>query len=213
VKTVTGARIVTPGDWSDLDLHPSSRHGSIRRAVRQAVMRDPGLEGNAVRLIGLLDDIARRAYDSGGFFCSSLVLGSLETGLLVANVLIQITPDDEKQHVAGAADWCAGMAAAVSCDPDWAEADVSVVALPFAGEAVRLVVASGGVCVQYLVPVAESAQQFVLTFTSPYAPNPTPLISLFDSMASSFAPEYDDIDGDSGDVLAGVVRFDAATNG
>lgn len=194
MKSLAGARIVTPGDWSDLDLDPSTRHSSISRAVRRAVTRDPALEGNAVRLIGLLDDIARRAHDSGGFFCSSLVLGSLDTGLLVANVLIQITPDDEKQRTLGAAEWCAGIAAAAACDPEWAAATVSVVSLPLAGAAVRIVVASGGVCVQYLVPVAESGRHFVLTFTSPYTPTAAPLISLFDSMAASFAPEYDDTD-------------------
>jgi hypothetical protein len=213
VKTVTGARIVTPGDWSDLDLHPSSRHGSIRRAVRQAVTRDPGLEGNAVRLIGLLDDIARRAYESGGFFCSSLVLGSLETGLLVANVLIQITPDDEKQRVVDAAEWCTGIAAAVSCDPDWPEAAVSVVPLPLAGDAVRIAVESGGVCLQYLVPIAESTRHFVLTFTSPYAPSAAPLISLFDSMAASFAPEYNETDAGGAEAMAGAASFGVATTG
>lgn len=209
MKTLTGARIVTPGDWSDLDLDPSTRHSSISRAVRQAVARDPGLEGNAVRLIGLLDDIARRAYDSGGFFCSSLVLGSLDTGLLVANVLIQITPDDEEQPVVGAADWCAGIAAAASCDPEWEQAQVSVPSLPLVGDAVRIVVVSGGVCVQYLVPVSESGRHFVLTFTSPYAPTAEPLIALFDSMAASFAPEYDDIDGEPTEPLVEAGACDA----
>lgn len=204
MKTLTGARIVTPGDWSDLDLDPSTRHGSISRAVRQAVARDPGLEGNAVPLIGLLDDIARRAHDSGGFFCSSLVLGSFDTGLLVANVLIQITPDDEKQPVVSAADWCVAIAAAASCDPEWQQAQVSAVSLPLAGDAVRIAVASGGVCVQYLIPVVECNRHFVLTFTSPYAPNAEPLISLFDSMAASFAPEYDDTEGES--VVADVMQ-------
>ena len=31
------ASIVTPGDWTELDLDPATRHASIRRAVRQAV--------------------------------------------------------------------------------------------------------------------------------------------------------------------------------
>ncbi|MGH8891497.1 MAG: hypothetical protein ACRDV3_17255 [Acidothermaceae bacterium] len=193
MKELVGARIVTPGDWTDLDLDPASRHGSVRRAVRQAVVRDPGLAGNAIRLIGLLDDIARRAWDSGAFYCSSLVLGTLPTGVLAANVLMQLTPDDgERAAVAGAAEICAGLAAAVSCDPDWIGADVEVVTLPMVGEAVRIEVVAGGICVQYLVPVQDSSRQVVLTFTSPFAPYAEVLLELFDSMASSFALEYSD---------------------
>jgi len=193
VSELVGARIVTPGDWTDLDLDPSSRHSSIRRAVRRAVVRDPGLAGNAARLICLLDDIARRAHDSGAFYCSSLVLGTLEAGLLAANVLMQITPDDGLPAAsATATEICAGLAAAISCDPDWIGADVEVVRLPMVGEAVRVEVVAGGICVQYLVPVPDSSRQVVLTFTSPFAPYAEVLLELFDSIASSFALEYSD---------------------
>ena len=193
MRKLVGARIVTPGDWTDLDLDPSSRHRSIRRAVRRAVVRDPRLAGNAPRLIALLDDIARRAYDSGAFYCSSLVLGTLETGLLAANVLLQITPDDGcAASVAGGPEICAGLAAAVLCDPNWIGADVEVVRLPMVGEAVRVELVAGGICVQYLVPVPDSSRQVVLTFTSPFAPYAEVLLELFDSMASSFALEYSD---------------------
>jgi hypothetical protein len=192
---VSGARIVTPGDWTDLDLDPSTRHGSIRRAVRRAVTNDRGLEGNAVRLIALLDDVARRAWESGAFFCSSLVLHSGDD-LLAANVVMQITADDGGGAGGGAGDasgveFCAGIAAAVSCDPDWEGADVTVVTLPAVGPAVRVEVVAGGVCVQYLVPVPQSHRQIVLTFTSPSPPYAAALIELFDSMAASFALDYE----------------------
>lgn len=191
MRELVGARIVTPGDWTDLDLAPATRHRSIRRAVRRAVVNDPGLAGHEVRLIGLLDDIARRAYDSGAFYCASLVLGTLETGLLAANILMQITPDDEMPAITGGVtEMCAGLAAAISCDPDWMGADVSVVRLPMVGEAVRVEVVAGGVCLQFLVPVPDSRRQVVLTFTSPFAPYAEALIELFDSMAASFALEY-----------------------
>jgi hypothetical protein len=203
--TLVGARVVTPGDWCDLDLDPATRHGSIRRAVRRAVGADPGLAANAVRLIGLLDDVARRAYDSGAFFCSSLVMGRAETGLLVANMLMQITPDAEPPPTSASPfDVCSGLAAAVSCDPAWVGAEVTVVALPLVGPAVRVEIVAGGVCVQYLVPVPDSARQIVLTFTSPSAPYTAALIGLFDSMASSFALEY----ADSG----GVAEFGAGVD-
>ena len=194
VATLIGARIVTPGDWTDLELDPATRHGAIRRAVRRAVAADPGLEGNAVRLIGLLDDIARRAYVNGAFYCSSLVLGSIDTGLLVANVLMQITPDAgvPPPLFASGFEICSALAAVVSCDPAWVGADVTVVTLPSVGSVVRIEIIAGGVCVQYLVPVPDSSRHVVLTFTSPFAPYAEALVGLFDSMASSFALEYAD---------------------
>jgi hypothetical protein len=200
MTTLVGARIITPGDWSDLDLDPATRHGSIRRAVRRAVAADPALEGNAVRLIGLLDDVVTRAHDSGAFFCSSLVLSG-DAGVVAANVLMQISPDAAEPTSSAAMsapafsgspmEVCAGLAAAVTCDPDWEGADVTVVTLPSVGPAVRVEVVAGGVCLQYLVPLPDSARQIVLTFTSPCPPYAGALLELFDSMAASFALEYE----------------------
>ena len=190
MSVLVGARIVTPGDWSDLDLDPMTRHRSISRAVRRAVAGDPGLAGAAARLIGLLDDVTRRAYDAGGFFCSSLVLSS-DDGPVAANVLMQLCMADA---VGGSTeDVCAGLAVAVSCDPAWADADVSVVELDSVGPAVRVVVVAGGVCVQYLVPVPvpDSSEYVVLTFTSPSAAYAEAFVELFDSMAASFALDYE----------------------
>ena len=190
MSALAGARIVTPGDWADLDLDPSSRHQSIARAVRRAVITNPGLAAHAVRLISLLDDVARRAHDAGGFFCSSLVLSS-DDGPVVANVLMQLCSGDSDGGGGSAEEACAGLAAAVSCDPSWADADVSVVSLPSVGPAVRVVVVAGGVCVQYLVPVPDSSEYVVLTFTSPSASYAKAFVELFDSMAASFALDYE----------------------
>jgi hypothetical protein len=195
---LVGARIVTPGDWSDLDLDPSTRHRSIVGAVRRAVASNPSLADRSARLISLLDDVARRAYDSGGFFCSSLVLSS-DDGPLAANVLMQVCETGVSGGAGGAADdLCAGLACAVTCDPAWADADVSVVALPSVGPAVRVVVVAGGVCVQYLVPVPGSSEYVVLTFTSPSAAYADAFVELFDSMAASFALDFDNAPGPTG---------------
>jgi hypothetical protein len=190
VSVLVGARIVTPGDWSDLDLDPSTRHRSIVAAVRRAVCANPSLAGRSARLIALLDDVARRAYDSGGFFCSSLVLSS-DDGPLAANMLMQVCDAGAPAQAAGSSDEvCAGLAEALSCDPSW-DADVSVVPLPLVGPAVRVVVVAGGVCVQYLVPVPDSPEYVLLTFTSPSASYASAFVELFDSMAASFALDFD----------------------
>lgn len=192
-RSFAGVRMVTPGDWTDLDLDPATRHTSIARAVRRAVGRDAGLSGSEVRLIGLLDDIARRAYDSGAFFCSSLVLSSDAGGLLAANVLIQLADLGLDDPVLGASgmELCAGLAAAISCDPDWEDADVTVVTLPAVGEAVRVEVVAGGICLQYLIPLPDSSAHLLLTFTSPCPPFVEALIPLFDAMAQSLSLEYE----------------------
>lgn len=188
-----GARIETPGDWVELDLDPATRHGSIRRAVRRAVAQDPRLGANAVRLIALLDDISRRAEASGAFYCASLVLHDAASGaVLVANVLIQITPETELPPPAGstAMEVCAGLAAVVSCEPDWDGADVTVVELPLVGAAVRVELVAGGVLLQYLVPVPRTGRQVVLTFSSPCPPYVEALLGVFDAVAASFALDY-----------------------
>jgi hypothetical protein len=192
VGDVIGARIVTSGDWSELNLDPSTRHTSIRTAVRRAVSNDPGLEGNAVRLIGLLDDISRRAYEGGGFYCASLVLHDVgSSGLLVASVLMQVTPDADPPLPIGttATEVCAGLAAVVSCDPDWEGAEVTVVQLPLVGPAMRVGVIAGGVLLQYLVPVPRSSRQVILTLSCPCPLYAGAFVELFDAMASSLALE------------------------
>lgn len=203
MTALVAARIVTPGDWADLDLDPSTRHGSIVRAVRQAVSRDPRLAGHQVRLLGLLDDVARRAYDSGAFFCSSLVLSSdgdtsrasAGADLLAANLLMQVAPMPASDGPPpGGFDACAGLAAAISCDPDWEDADVTVVTMP-AGPVVRVEIVAGGVCLQYLVPVRDSSSYVILTFTSPCPPYVSALLRLFDSMAESLVLEYETVSG------------------
>jgi hypothetical protein len=194
--SLVGARIVTPGDWVELDLDPATRHRSIRRAVQRAVAQNRGLQGNAVRLIALLDDISRRAEAGGAFYCASLVLHDATSGaLLVANLLLQITPDADVPPPAHATamEVCAGLAAVVSADPDWHGAAVGVVHLPLAGPAVRVEVVAGGVLIQYLVPVPRTGRQVVLTFSSPCPPYVEALLGVFDAMAASFALDYDPI--------------------
>jgi hypothetical protein len=161
---VVTARIVTPGDWAELDLNQSTRRRSILLAVRRAVGRDPGLAADAVRLIKLLDDISRRAVLSGGFYCASLVLGDAAGGFVVANVLIQIAGSSDPQDATlpPATDLCAGLAVAVSNDPDWAGAEVTVVQLPFVGPAVRISVVTSGICLQYLVPLQSSSGELLV---------------------------------------------------
>jgi hypothetical protein len=180
------ARIVTPGDWAELDLDRSTQRKSILLAVRRAVGRSPGLAPDAVRLIRLLDDISRRAASSGGFYCASMVLDDAAGGFVIANVLMQIAGvSDEPAAGFPAAELCAGLAVAVSADPDWAGADVTVVQLPFVGPAVRISVVAGGICLQYVVPLPSSSGELLVTFSCPCPGYVEPMTELFDAMAAS----------------------------
>jgi hypothetical protein len=225
---VVTARIVTPGDWAELDLDPSTRRRSILLAVRRAVGRSPGLAGDAVRLIKLLDDISLRAALSGGFYCASLVLDDAAGGFVVANVLIQIaggsdpsaptvvpppatslsattSPSATRPPAAFPAtspsatlpspappstELCAALAAAVSADPDWAGAEVTVVQLPFVGPAVRISVVACGICLQYVVPLPSSSGELLVTFSCPCPGYVAPMTELFDAMAASLTLGY-----------------------
>jgi hypothetical protein len=191
-RALVGAQLVTPGDWNTLDLDPRSRRASVRAAVRQAVTADPTLAPHGVRLVAILDDAARRAHAAGAFFCSSLVAAA-EAGLLVANAVLQLSPVTAcVQWPASASQACAGLAAAVLADADHPDVDVDVVVLPLAGPAVRTMAVSGGVCVQYLVPVPDAARHVVLTLTSPCPPYVSAALELFDAIAGSLALEYAD---------------------
>lgn len=187
------ARILTPGDWTELDLDPSTRHTSIRKAVRRAVACDPRLEGNAVRLIAILDNISQRAYDSGAFYCASLVLNDATRGVFVANVLMQICdePVESVPARASAIEVCAGFAAAVSADPGWAGAEVTVVPLLFVGPAVRVCLVDDVVILQYIVPLLVPSVQAVMTFSCPCPPHASTALELFDAMASSLTLSYE----------------------
>jgi hypothetical protein len=193
---VMTARIVTPGDWAELNLSPSTRRQSILVAVRRAVGRSPGLAGDAVRLIKLLESISARAALSGAFYCASLVLDDAAGGFVVANVLMQIGGGSDRPPTAFVpavvppAALCAGLAAAVSSDPDWAGAEVTVVPLPFVGSTVRISVVASGICVQYLVPLPSSSGELLLTFSCPCPGYVEPMTELFDAMAASLVVDY-----------------------
>ncbi|HEY8728216.1 MAG TPA: hypothetical protein VIL94_01450 [Acidothermaceae bacterium] len=193
-------QLLTPGDWTELDLHPSTRRASVRRAVRSAARHDPGLAGDGVRLMGLLDEISRRACEAGAFYCASLVLGEASSGVVVATAVMQVSGgsasgraggDYSSARVGGAfssAELCAGLASVISADPDWSGADVGVVALPFVGPAVRICVTAVGVFVQYIVPVSHGGE-LLLSMSCPCAPYVATMTELFDAMAASLTIE------------------------
>lgn len=193
--TLARASIVTPGDWIELDLDPATRHTSIRRAVRQAVVRSRSLAPDAVRLIALLDRASRKAAEAGAFYCASRVVEDATGGVSVATVLIQIcrTAIAARPGIPtlGASERCAGLAKAIARDPSWAGADIRVVPLPFVGPAVRLHVEDGGIIVQYLVPLACGLADAVLTFSSPCPPYAQVMTELFDAMAEGLVLHYE----------------------
>lgn len=183
-------QLVTPGDWTELDLNPATRRASVRRAVRSAARHNPGLAGDGVRLMGFLDDISRRAHEAGAFYCASLVLGDVSASAVVATALMQLSGDSGVRVDAdfSSAELCAGLASVISADPDWAGADVGVVALPLAGPAVRICVIAVGVFVQYIVPVRD-AGQLLLSMSCSSPPYVATMTELFDAMAASLSVE------------------------
>jgi len=188
-------QLLTPGDWTELDLNPTTRRASVRRAVRSAACHNPGLAGDGVRLMGLLDEVSRRAHEAGAFYCASLVLGDVSlgvagAGVVVATALMQLSGDSADRVDAGfsSAELCAGLASVISADPDWAGADVGVVALPLVGPAVRICVTAVGVFVQYIVPIRD-AGELLLSMSCPCPPYVATMTELFDAMAASLSLE------------------------
>jgi hypothetical protein len=188
------ASIVTPGDWTELDLNPTTRHTSIRRAVRRAIVRSRALSPDAVPLIALLDHMTSRADDAGAFYCASRVIEDTTDGVLVATVVMQIC-QSERVPVPGtlslsAAERCAGLAAVIDNDPGWVGVEVGVVTLQFIGPAVRLSMEDGAIIVQYLVPLVGLHRYLVATFTCSCPPYAQVMTELFDTMAQSLALHY-----------------------
>jgi hypothetical protein len=192
-RVLTRASMVTPGDWIELDLDPTTRHTSIRRAVRRAIVRSPGLAGDAVRLLALLDRTSSRAVDAGAVYCASWIIDDADGDLMVATVLLQFaqspttTPPDLPPWIprASASERCESVAQVIENDAKWAGADVRVVPLSFVGPSVRLHVEDGGVIVQYLVPLVDPTADIVLTFSCPCPPYARLMTAMFDDMAQS----------------------------
>lgn len=219
-QSLIRASIVTPSDWAELDLDPATRHRSIRRSVRRAVRRKRVRQDDAVRLMRYLDELARRAYNDGAFYCASLVLDAGASGSpLVANVMMHLAPYVESPHtIATPAHVCAILTAFLKHDPSTRGVNVSVVGLPMAGPSVRAEMVAGGSVVQYYVPLSvplhasdrlptRSSDEFASPPSSQLlvAPSPVVLVTfsclsppyvevmteLFDAMASSLVLMYD----------------------
>jgi len=192
---LTRASIVTPGNWIELDLDPATRHTSIRRAVRRAIVRSRALAPDAVPLITLLDRMTSRADDAGAFYCASRLIEDTTDGVLAATVVMQISPSEAvplpSTPSLSAAQKCAALAAIIALDPQWAGADVGVVTLPFVGPAVRLRVEDGGIIVQYIVPLVGERRDILATFTCTCPPYARLMTELFDTMAQSLALHYE----------------------
>jgi hypothetical protein len=183
------ASIVAPGDWTELDLDPDTRHASIRRAVRRAVARSRSLAPDAVPLIALLDQISKRADEARAFYCASLVIDDAVRGALVATVVMQVcesaTPPLPGTLPLPLGKRCSDLVAVIGSDPGWAGANVRVVTLPFVGPAVRLQIKDDGMILQYIVSLIGGTADVVLTFTCPCPPYAELMTELFDTMAES----------------------------
>jgi hypothetical protein len=183
------ASIVTPGNWVELDLDPKTRHKSVRRAVRRAIVRSRSLKPDAVSLIALLDRLTVRAGDAGAFYCASLVMQDATRGALIATVVIQVheSPKSPLRDTLSLSvgERCAALVAIIRKDPEWGGSDVRVVALPLAGPAVRLHIRGHGLILQYIVPFVAEIADVVLTFTCPCPPYAELMTELFDAMAES----------------------------
>lgn len=194
-RALMQASIVTPGDWTELDLDPATRHTSIRRAVRRAIVRSRALAPDAVPLIALLDHMTSRADDAGAFYCASRVIEDTSDGVFVATVVMQIcqsypgSPLPDTLSLS-AAQRSAALAAEISNDPEWVGGDVGVVTLPFVGPAVRLRMEDGAIIMQYIVPLVGLHRYLVATFTCSCPPYAQLMTELFDTMAQSLALHY-----------------------
>jgi hypothetical protein len=192
------ASIVTPGDWTELDLNPATRHTSISQLVRQPGVSSRGWAPDAVPIIALLDRASRRVADAGAFYCAWHLAKDPSGGTVVLTALMQVRqpsvplPDTHSgMSSASVAERCAALADVVRSDSLWAGADVRVVKLPFTGSAVRMRIEDGGVIVQYLVPLVNGSAVVVLTFSCPFPPYARVVTELFDAMAQSLVLHYE----------------------
>jgi hypothetical protein len=183
------ASIMAPGDWTELDLDPATRHTSIRRAVRRAMTRSRNLAPDAVTLIALLDQIVRRADETRAFYCASLIIEDASVGAWVATVMMQVcesaTVPPPQTLSLPASERCAALAAAIRDDLSWSGANVRVVRLPLVGPAVRLQMRNDGIILQYIVPLIGGIADLLLTFSCPCPPYADLMTELFDTMAES----------------------------
>ena len=195
---LTRASIVTPGDWTELDLNPATRHTSISQLVRRPGVSSRCWAPDAVPIIALLDRASRRVADAGAFYCAWHLAKDPSGNTVVLTALMQVRSAMVPPAAAhsgsssvSVGERCAALADVVRGDSLWAGADVRVVKLPFTGSAVRLRVEDGGVIVQYLVPLVNGSAVVVLTFSCPCPPYARAVTELFDAMAQSLVLHYE----------------------
>jgi hypothetical protein len=192
------ASIVTPGDWTELDLNPATRHTSISQLVRRFCAQYRGPAPDTVPLIAMLDRTCTRAVAGGAFYCAWHVLKDPSGDMVALTAMMQVReapgllPDVHTGMASlSVAERCAALAEVVGRDPLWAGADVRVVTLPFTGSAVRLRMENGGVIMQYLVPLVTGSAVVVLSFSCASPPVARLTTDLFDAMAQSLVLHYE----------------------
>jgi hypothetical protein len=199
--------IATPGNWFDLDLDldPAARDRRIAALVDARAAASPEVARRRPELRRLLRRVARECVAGGGQF-ASLMSEAFEGEAMSASLTVAVraatTTLGGGEPVTGVAAIADFFRRSPGAQAPGRETTVEVVSLP-AGEAVRLQGLRTGyvpgladpaeaLMVQYLVPLAESPALTILTFTTPAVRLAEPFADLFDTMARTFAIEWEE---------------------
>lgn len=182
--------LIVPDGWFQIKLDPEFRDRGIIALADQQFRGIDNAPHLKEELMSRLQKRAKESFKAGGIelYISTMTAGPLP---LASSLLVTLLPPDRGPGATTPHDLVAGLTA------DDAGADVRVVALPAAGQAVRehrREVAVPGeqlgntlptTTVTYHVPVPATPAWLMLTFSTPMEPLVEPMVELFDTVAGT----------------------------
>lgn len=193
--TVAGVQVVTPAYWWDLPLGDATRDQEIAALIDERVQRYPQLVESRAEVTALLRQLAEEAAGLGAVFSSQF--GLLGVGPPLAGNLLVVTQRPAPGPIESLLAEVQGLEDSLA-SRTVGSAEVSVVRLPMAGDAVRRRArqsitfpgadgAMEAVLVQYYLPIPSTDAVALMTFTSPTVQEEPALVELFDAVAATFA--------------------------
>lgn len=204
---VAAIEIVLPEHWWELPLHADDRDEAIAALVDRRVRRAGELAPYRDGLVSSLRTVAANAAAIGAVYCAQAgvpedaVSAGAGAGVPATLLVVLFRVDDPARG--SLLDWATNQLGPGG-SPGYGGAEIEVVELPLAGQAVRAWsrwphregtgTGAQALLVQYFVPVPDYPAIAILAFSSPSIAYQSELTELFDTMACTFA--FTDADGE-----------------
>lgn len=192
-----GYAITVPSSWYELEVHPALRDDSVRRLVEHRVRGNDVMWEQRNRIMKILRDAARSAYDAGATYCAAFAMPT-EDGPVTGSVMVSLL---EGPGLEGDGDLTGSLMKRFSPKQRGEDLEpyavVGSVDIPTAGNCARVhgiedVSLEGGkivlrtVFMQTAILVPGHDRVFLVSAASPVVPLEAELLDVFDAVTGTF---------------------------